>query len=649
MPYKSHAEREENLVATTYLGAGPWVWDQAEPVQGRADERNERVDAVTRGMLGLTVACARCHNHKYDPIAQKDYYRIVSIFASSTYKAYPVVSPVMADDYEKKVVQEATLRADMRDYTSDLSKQLAGALAAQTSDYMVAAWSVLGKNKRQTDEVANGAKLDPEVLQRWVDYLKKDHPYPYLNDWKAMIASPESTEDQAKVLAEAFQKQVMRVRAAGLQVDEENQIIRDKNDLPRRRLLIDTNPGKFDTFDEFCPGCQLELKALPFDDAKFYADLFVSQSGDQEERFRPGVLVFTGWGLERRLGPAFQSYISDEQKKMGALDKELKAMTYPYVNGEMDKAKPVDVNLNVRGNPHSLGPVIQRGFITVLSPPDAKPYSDGSGRLDFANDIANHPLAARVIVNRIWMWHFGTGLVNTPDNFGVMGDKPSNPELLEWLAYQFVAHGRSIKWLQKEILMSAVYQQGVDESQAAHDKDGGNRLYSHFNRQRLDAEEIRDAMLDVAGDLNLKDTSGPSTDFTPDNLRRTVFCKVSRFRLNNYLMIFDFPNPSFTAEERFSSNVPLQQLYFMNNPFVYKQASVLAERVKSEPTDEARIEKAYEYVYQRKPTAEELQLGLKFLSTTPDKPGYSVVGEPITAWDEYARVLLSSNEFQFVN
>jgi hypothetical protein len=285
----------------------------------------------------------------------------------------------------------------------------------------------------------------------------------------------------------------------------------------------------------------------------------------------------------------------------------------------------------------------------VLSPPDAKPYSDGSGRLDFANDIANHPLAARVIVNRIWMWHFGTGLVNTPDNFGVMGDKPSNPELLEWLAYQFVAHGRSIKWLQKEILMSAVYQQGVDESQAAHDKDGGNRLYSHFNRQRLDAEEIRDAMLDVAGDLNLKDTSGPSTDFTPDNLRRTVFCKVSRFRLNNYLMIFDFPNPSFTAEERFSSNVPLQQLYFMNNPFVYKQASVLAERVKSEPTDEARIEKAYEYVYQRKPTAEELQLGLKFLSTTPDKPGYSVVGEPITAWDEYARVLLSSNEFQFVN
>ncbi len=114
-------------------------------------------------------------------------------------------------------------------------------------------------------------------------------------------------------------------------------------------------------------------------------------------------------------------------------------------------------------------------------------------------------------------------------------------------------------------------------------------------------------------------------------------------------MVFDFPNPSFTAEQRFSSNVPLQQLYFMNNPFVYKQAGVLAERVHSEPTDEARIDKAYEYLFQRKPTADELQLGLKFLSTTPEKPGYAVNGEPITAWHEYARALLSSNEFQFVN
>jgi hypothetical protein len=266
-----------------------------------------------------------------------------------------------------------------------------------------------------------------------------------------------------------------------------------------------------------------------------------------------------------------------------------------------------------------------------------------------ATDIVQHPLTARVIVNRIWKWHFGTGIVNTPDNFGIMGDKPSNPELLEYLASEFVSHGRSIKWLQRQILMSAVYQTSTEESPEAHEKDAANRFYSHFNRQRLDAEELRDSILFVAGDLDLKTTSGPSAEFNADNLRRTVFSKVSRYRLNNYLMVFDFPNPSFTAEQRFSSNVPLQQLFFMNNPFVYKQSGILAERVHSESKDDARIAKAYEYVFQRKPTAEELQLGMKFLSTTPEKPGYAIEGKPVTAWSEYARALISSNEFQFVN
>jgi hypothetical protein len=249
----------------------------------------------------------------------------------------------------------------------------------------------------------------------------------------------------------------------------------------------------------------------------------------------------------------------------------------------------------------------------------------------------------------VWKWHFGSGIVNTPDNFGAMGDKPSNPELLEYLASQFVAHGRSIKWLQREIMLSAVYRTAVDESPEAHDKDGANRLYSHFNRQRLDAEELRDSMLFAAGDLDLKDTSGPSSDFSSDNLQRTVFCKVSRYRLDNYLMVFDFPNPSFTAEQRFSSNVPLQQLYFMNNPFVYRQAGILAGRVEKERSQDAQIARTYEYLFQRKPSAEEVQLGLKFLSTTPEKPGYTVEGKPVTAWSEYARALLSSNEFQFVN
>jgi hypothetical protein len=198
-------------------------------------------------------------------------------------------------------------------------------------------------------------------------------------------------------------------------------------------------------------------------------------------------------------------------------------------------------------------------------------------------------------------------------------------------------------------MLSAVYQTSTDEPKEAREKDGNNRLYSHFNRQRLDAESIRDSILFVAGDLDLKEVGGPSKDFGPENMRRTVYCKVSRFRLNNYLQVFDFPNPSFTAEQRFSTNVPVQRLYFMNNDFVYDQAGKLAERVLPKGSDEARIAEAYRLLYGRAPSKQEVDIGLAFLRTTPEKLGNAINGEPVTAWKEYARVLLSANEFEFMD
>ncbi|WP_263352875.1 PSD1 and planctomycete cytochrome C domain-containing protein [Acidicapsa acidisoli] len=650
IPAKTKQDQEDYLTATSFLGAGPWVWDQAEPIQGRADERNERVDAVTRGTLGLTVACARCHNHKYDPITQKDYYAMIGIFANSTYKEYSTVSESQAAAYESNLAKLEKLQIDYQEYTRTETRQFADALANQSASYMVAAWNVLGKPKATVEEAASKAKLDSEVLRRWVDYLTpgKQVQYDYLKDWQAMLAADGGTEDEAKALAESFQRLVLRVRQHDREVEEQNEIVRDKNDVPRHRVH-DAKPSEFETDDQFCPGCALELKTIPIDEAKLYSDLFVTRSGDQETKFVPGILVFTGWDLASRLGPIRQAYIEAQQKEIADLKKKVGPENYPYVHGMADKPLIQDVKLNVRGNPHSLGDTVPRRFLTVLAARDTKPYSNGSGRLELANDIASSPLAMRVIVNRIWKWHFGSGIVNTPDNFGYVGEEPTDPELLEFLAHEFVANGRSIKKLQREIMLSAVYQTSVAESAEAHEKDGANRLYSHFNRQRLDAEEIRDTMLFVSGDLDTKKTSGPSSDFSEDNSEPTVFCKVSRYRLNNYLQIFDFPNPNFTSEQRFSSNVPLQQLYFMNNLFVYKQAGILAERVHSEATDKDRIVKLYQFVFQRKPSDEELELGLKFLSTTPERAGYAVAGEPITAWRQYARIMLSSNEFQFLD
>ncbi len=650
LPAKTAEQRDANLTATTYLGAGPWVWDQAEPIQGRADERNERVDAVSRGLLGLTVACARCHNHKYDPITQRDYYAMVGIFASSTYREYPVASAAETAEWQATEKRLEQKQIAMQDYTQAASRALTDALTAQTAQYMEAAWQVMGKPQKTVEQAAGAAKLDTEVLRRWTSYLGGPLQYPYLKDWKAMVADNGGSEAQAKILAEGFQKTLLGIRDRERAIEDANEIIRVKNNVPKHRFVRDAKPNEFEIFDQFCPGCQLELKALPVDEAKLYSDIFVSRAGDQETHFKPGVLVFHGWELESRLGPAIESYMEGEQAEIDALEKQLDPAHYPYVHGMADKQKAIDVRLNVRGNPHSLGAPVARRFLAVLTTSnDPTPYRDGSGRLDLANDIVRSPLAARVIVNRVWKWHFGAGIVNSPDNFGVVGDAPSDEPLLNYLAYNFVQEGYSLKKLQREILLSAVYQTSAEESAEARDKDGANRLYSHFSRQRLDAEQLRDAALEVAGDLDWKKDSGPSEPFGADNTVRTVYCKVSRFRLNNYLQVFDFPNPSFTSEQRFSSNVPLQQLYFMNNPFIFKQAGVLADRVENEPDERAKVMRMYEYVYQRKPSEAEMKLALDFLHTTPEQAGYAVVGEPITAWKQFARILLSSNEFLFVD
>lgn len=637
---------KEQLQATGFLGGAPWIWDQAEPVQGRADERNERIDAVTRGMLGLTVACARCHDHKYDPVMQRDYYALGGVFANAEYKEYAFVPKDEVEYYKEKYKGLNEFEESVQEFNKTSSEQVAHAYAAQVVPYMVAAWQVTGKPKMQEEQAADQGKLDPEMLARWVKFLgKKQTFYPYLHDWQLLIASG-GTEDQARALAQSFQDRIFTLEAEYKHIEEENQKIKIKAGVPLRREK-DASPNDFQTYDQFCPGCTLELKVLSPENANLYSDLFVRALSSESERGDPGLFVFRGWDLKRRLGPQEQAY----DDALQARGKKLRAEVpdkYPFVHGLADKPKIQDINLNLRGNPHSLGDVVPRAFPAVLTLPSAKPYGNGSGRLELAEDIVNSPLAMRVLVNRVWKWHFGIGIVNTPDNFGKVGDPPSNPELLDYLAVQFRKNNLSVKAVQKLILMSATYQESSLETPQDKELDPQDRLYSHFPLQRLDAEAIRDSILFTAGDLELKETGGPAKDFTLENKSRTVYSKISRFRLDPFLQAFDFPNPTFTAEQRFSTNVPVQRLYFMNSAFVYDQAGVLVKRVYAKADDSARITEAYQLLFNRAPTPDELQLGLTFLKTTPDKPGYIVNQEPETAWKQYARVLYSSNEFEYL-
>jgi hypothetical protein len=280
--------------------------------------------------------------------------------------------------------------------------------------------------------------------------------------------------------------------------------------------------------------------------------------------------------------------------------------------------KPTNLKVSKRGSPYNLGDEVPRHFVSVLSDGTPAPFEHGSGRLELADAIVRHPLAMRVIVNRIWKGHFGTGLVDTPSNFGVAGERPTNPELLEYLAQTFVDNKLSIKQLQRDIMLSAVYQLSADHDAHDFEKDSGNRLYWRFDRRRMTAEQLRDSLLFVSGALDLK-AGGPSTALTPSFARRTVYGKVSRYKLDDYLQLFDFPSPNLSAEKRFTTSVPLQRLFLMNSDFMQQQGELLARRIAAEPDNAGRIQKAYRLIFGREASPAEVKSGLAFITSEPLK------------------------------
>ncbi len=695
--------RLRHLPALGFLGLGPWYYDNGAVEIMRADERHDRVDAVTRGMLGLTVGCARCHDHKYDPIPTKDYYSLAGVFLNTEYHEYPLAPKAIVEDHKAREEALTQKRQMLGEYTNTEGQQLAGTLAFQAAKYMQAAWQVTGEPKKDKAEVIEKDKLDYELFDRWLAFLqRKPTYYPYLKDWQAMIATG-GTAKEAEKLATAFQQLIVSVLLEERELKKENDIIRAQA-LPSTKPKKPANkPNEFKTNDDFCPGCGLELRSMTKDRVALYRDVFIVNLEDDTfvpgREPKPGLLRFRGWGLEQRLGADRRTLIENLRKDIESAAKALEPK-YAYVHGVRDLEKPVDLQVHLRGNPLRLGDTVPRGFPSVLSPADRVTFSKGSGRLDLARNIAAHPLALRVIVNRVWKGHFGTGLVNTPSNFGINGERPTHPELLDHLANVFAANGMSIKALHREIMRSAVYQLSGDQQPAAFAKDAGNRLYWRATRRRLSAEQIRDSVLMVSGALDSR-LGGPSVPLTPLANRRTIYGKVSRYKLDEFLQLFDFPSPSQSAEQRFATTVPLQRLFFMNSDFIQQHAERLAEKVADLPDDTARIEKVYRLLFGRAPTADELKAANAFLQaealkqyddrkaeaktapamTKPEaapkqEPGTTAADEqappadgmmagvspgvktaedekkkmlPVTTFGRYIKVLLSSNEFLFVS
>ena len=301
--------------------------------------------------------------------------------------------------------------------------------------------------------------------------------------------------------------------------------------------------------------------------------------------------------------------------------------------------KPRDIKVMIRGNVDNEGELVERGFPRVLTGGEKVVFKKGSGRLELAEAIAstNNPLTARVIVNRVWGQYFGKPLVGTPSNFGKLGERPSHPELLDDLSVRFMQNGWSLKWLNREIVLSATYQQSSTIDYEKQENDTANQWLWRANRRRLSVEAWRDSLLVASGAIDYSIAKGSFQTSKATEVRRTLYSSISRFQLDPLLVLFDFPDPNTHSERRSLTTTPLQKLFAMNSDFMLRQAEQLLDRLMNQDvsTNEDRIRIAYASIYSRNPDLEELLLGKDFLKEGNDEK---------RQWTKYLQALLASNE-----
>jgi len=582
------------------------------------DTQEDRVDVTGRAFLALTAGCAQCHDHKFDPIPTKDYYALLGVFTSTKPSELRLVSDDVVKrykDHEKRVEEK---KAQIRDFLYAQAGQLQEVLAGQTARYLRAARKVLAEQSPR--ELAERENLDGETLQRWVRYLRRssfDHPY--LKDWK----------DESKFDPEAFQAGVLAVLKERKQVDETN--------LVRRAEAKKRGPK-----------AQAEVVALENNSYYLWRDLFFNDFyGNVFKQEDDGLLYYgpnrgfyeSDGTVERFLNGVWKSHLDTLRAELTRLKSELPS-NYPFAHIIQDADKPKNERVRISGSAENLGDEVPRRFLSILSDGEPPAFDKGSGRLELAEAIANpaNPLTARVIMNRVWLHHFGAGIVRTPSDFGRMGDRPSHPELLDYLAARLIENRWSLKAMHREIMLSAAYALSSEQVEKNFSVDPENRLLWRANLRRLDGEALRDSLLAVSGELDPAVGGPPLRLNDVKNARRTVYGFVSRWKLDSTLSLFDFPNPNTTAEKRLATITPPQQLYFLNGDFVWDRARALAGRVAGEgPDDDAKVRAAYRRIFARDPLPAELKLGLKFVQAGTD------------LWTQYARALLNSNEFLFVN
>jgi hypothetical protein len=547
---------------------------------------DDRIDVVTRGTMALTVQCARCHDHKYDPIPTADYYSLYGVFHGCDDRLVPLAS---TDDAELNQRRQklAGMMAKRRD-------EAAARLRSRVGDYL-AAQLELGKYPEEGfDQILGTDDLIPASARRWRDYLhtSKTPSHPIFGPWYALAALPEQD----------FETSAGKALGAVVEGGAINPLIAAAFASPPASMR--DAAGRY---------------------AKAFADAGQQTNAPGATELRaflrapnsPTVVPDTGIVSNEGYFPT--AAVEELWKLQGDVDRRLIELGTPAALVLADREPGPNPRVFKRGSASRLGEEVPRRFLEVISGPRREAFRHGSGRLELARAIASasNPLTARVMVNRIWQHHFGAGLVWTPSDFGLRAEPPSHPELLDWLARRFIAEGWSVKALHRLILSSAVYQQGSVNGNARSAKrsahaDADNRLLAHFPIRRLEFEALRDAMLAASGELVTTMGGKPVALLDAGNNRRTIYAFVDRQFLPGTFRTFDFANPDIHVAVRHETTVPQQALYFLNGEFAARRAKALARRFAAEPP-ERRVQRLYQALYQRAATRPEVAAGLRFV------------------------------------
>ncbi len=500
------------------------------------DVVDDRIDLVSRGLMGVTVACARCHDHKYDPIPTRDYYSLYGVFANTRYGVEPVKVAPLPEFYEKRAAERKQIREN---YIAERLRELRAEFREpkEVRRYLEALWEGRHLGRAALDNLGREKNLNSLVLSRWASRLQS------APQWKAAAKLDDPP-------VSALIEQILRGPDA-------------PPDVPVEDFASIQTEG----------------------DANTTRDL--------------------QWQYEEILNDA--AYRGSRGIVLGAQDRP--------------EIKPAFVF--VRGNQNDLGDPVGRCFPSVLSR-QANCFESGTGRLELARAITSerNPIAARVAVNRVWQKLFGEGLVRTPSDFGVRGDLPTHPELLDSLAAEYRKDGWSTKRLIKRIVLSQSYRQSSADRAEARRKDPENKLLWRMNRRRLDFEALRDSMLAVAGKLDPAIGGQPvSIVAVPADTRRTMYAMIERERPLALLKTFDVADPEQHSPQRYQTTVPQQGLFLLNSPFMGEMARSLAGRARD-------LSDLYQLTLGRKPAAGETARAETFWrDTSPGEPA----PEPV-AW-----------------